>query len=217
DPWYDADNLSLRRPGHRCPERSLVLIAHKDSQSWVDCPGAYDNGVGTVALLEIARVLAAVPLDHSLWLLWCNEEHTPWTSYPAALAAAERGEQLDAIFNIDSLGGRSEADHAAGRRTNVSVYTHDEGRPFAELITQVVADFGLPLATSVATAERPNDDDGMFINAGYRHAIKCLGSWPYAHRWYHDERDDFAGVDIENVALATRAVVAALLRLDGVG
>ncbi len=214
DPWYDADNLSLRRPGGACPERHLVLLAHKDSQSWVDCPGAYDNGVGTVALLEIARVLAEVPLRHSLWLLWCNEEHTPWSSRFAAEAAFARGDELTAIYNLDSLGGRNEADHAAGRRTNVTVYTHDEGRPFAELIGQVASDLGLPLITSVAQAERPGDDDGMFINAGYRHAVKCLGSWPYAHRWYHDERDDYAGVDIENVALAVRAVVGALLRLD---
>jgi hypothetical protein len=214
DPFYEAFNLSVRRTGRRCPQRTLVLVAHKDSQSWVASPGAYDNGVGTVALLELGRVLAESPLDHSLWLLWCNEEHKPWTSFMAATAAKARGEDLAAIYNMDSIGGRAPADEEAGRRTNVTVYTTDEGRPFAELIPQCVADFGLPLVASVVRAEFPNDDDGMFINAGYPHAVKNLGSFPYAHQWYHDERDTAEGVDIENVALAVQATLAALLRLD---
>jgi hypothetical protein len=214
DPWHEAFNLSVRRPGRRCPQRTLVALGHKDSQSWVASPGAYDNGVGTVAVLELARILAEAPLDHSLWLLWCNEEHTPWTSVAAAQAAAERGEDLAAIFNLDSLGGRSESVVWAGRRTAVTVYTCDQGRPFAELIGQVVADFGLDLEASVVRAEFANDDDGMFIKAGYPHAVKILGSFPYAHRWYHDERDTADGVDISNVALSTQAVLAALLRLD---
>ena len=90
DPWYTAHNLWARRSGASRPEEIILLCAHKDSQSWVDSPGAHDNATGTSALLEMARVLADEALQRSVWLLFCNEEHTPWTSVTAAEGCRRR-------------------------------------------------------------------------------------------------------------------------------
>src|SRR5690242_12614599 len=61
-PVYTAYNLYAERRGSRArgapADEVLLLLAHKDSQSWTDSPGAYDNGAGTAAVLELARVLA---------------------------------------------------------------------------------------------------------------------------------------------------------------
>ena len=211
-PWYTAWNVEGRRKGSTFPEETLVLVAHKDSQSWIASPGAYDNAVGTAANLEIARVLAEYEPRRSWWLLFCNEEHTPWTSYNAASEAKARGENCVAIFNSDSLGGKGQ--EAAGTFTNVTGYCTSEGRALAELMQEVVARYELPLEQRAVEREFPNDDDGMFVKAGYPAAIVNVGSFPYADECYHLECDTADRVDYANVKVATQAILAALVELD---
>ncbi|MCC7491317.1 MAG: M28 family peptidase [Fimbriimonadaceae bacterium] len=214
DPWYLADNLTVTLPGGARPAEIILACAHKDSQSWIASPGAYDTAVGTIALLELARLLADAPLDRTVRLLWCNEEHSPWTSIHAAQQARARGDHLLAVLNTDGLGGRPSAWQAAGRRTNVTRYTTPEGRPLAELCAEVNAAYGIGLEQSLFAAEHPNDDDGSFIKAGYRVAVANIGSLPYRHDWYHQPQDTADQVDLENVAQGCQLVLGTILRLD---
>lgn len=214
DPWFTAYNLYARKTGSDLSDEIILLCAHKDSQSWCDSPGAYDNGVGTAALMEIARVFADLPTRRSIWFLFCNEEHTPWTSKTAARRARERDDNIIAVFNTDSIGGKSAADIKAGRKTNVSVYTEPEGRKLARLMTETIDDYDLPIHQSVRQRKRPGDDEGSFIVEGFPAAIANMGSFPYANPDYHSESDTADKVDIENVYLVTRAIAAAVLKVD---
>jgi hypothetical protein len=213
DSWFVAHNLSARRVGRTHPDEIVVVLAHKDSQSWVDSPGAYDNGAGTIGVLEIARLLADFEPDRSLWLLFCNEEHRPWTSVTAAERANDRGDNLIAVFNIDSIGGKPQADIDAGRKTNVTAYTTPEGRRLAGLMAEVNETYGIGLAQSSYQRPRPNDDDGSFINAGFPAAIANLGSMPYADPNYHLETDIPEDVDLPNVRMAVQASLVAVVRM----
>jgi hypothetical protein len=217
DPTYDGFSISGRKAGATHPDEIIVAIAHKDSQSWVDSPGAYDNAVGTVACLEMARVLADCELQRSIWFLFCNEEHTPWNSANAAQDAWARGDNIIAGFNIDSLGGKSQEDIDAGRKTNATLYTVPEARWLADLQAQVIVDYGIDLVETIKQREVPNDDDGSFVKAGYGVTIMNLGSFPYGDPNYHLESDTVENVDIENVWLATQASLAAILTVDAEG
>jgi len=146
--------------------------------------------------------------------LFCNEEHRPWTSVTAATRAAERGDNLVAIYNIDSLGGKSDEDMQAGRKTSATLYTEPEGERFADLMATVNDHYGLGLHQQKVLRERPGDDDGSFINAGFPMAVANIGSIPYGDPNYHLESDTPDLVDIENVVLATRASLAAALWVD---
>jgi len=133
DPWYDAANIEVVIPGNERPREIIQLVSHKDSMSWIDSPGAHDNCAGAVANLEIARVIAArYAPRRTVRLLFCGEEHTPWTSRAAADAAAARGDRIMAVLNQDALDGKSDEDITAGRLTHVVGYSTDEGRPLAE-------------------------------------------------------------------------------------
>jgi hypothetical protein len=213
-PFYKVNNLYAKKTGTRYPKEIILLVAHKDSQSWIDSPGAYDNAVGTVANLELARVLARYQSDRSIWFLWCNEEHKPWTSVTAASNCWQRGDNLIAIFNTDSLGGKSEEDIAAGRRTNVTLYTGPEAKRLADLMAEVNDAYKIGLVQSSQQRKQPGDDDGSFIKAGYPCAIANLGSYPYVDPNYHEAGDTPERVDITNVRMATQAILAAVLRLD---
>jgi len=217
DPWYTAHNIYAKKTGTKRPGEIILLCAHKDSQSWVDSPGAYDNAVGTVALLEMARVLSHHDLRRSVWFLFCNEEHTPWTSVTAAQGARARGDNIIAVFNTDSLGGKSQADVQAGRKTNVTLYTTPEGRQLAELMCRVNRDYSIGLRQTIFKRQQPGDDDGSFVNAGFPAAIVNVGSHPYADPNYHLETDIPELVDIPNVTMASQAILAAVLTVDSDG
>lgn len=215
DPWYTVYNLYAERRGATRPDEIVLLVAHKDSQSWIDSPGAYDNAVGTAANLELARVLARVRLKRTVRWLFCNEEHTPWTSVTAARRARERGDNLIAIFNTDSLGGKSAESLAAGLRANVTRYTAPEGRWLAELMAEVNETYRIGLTQAAYESNRPGDDDGSFIKEGFPAAVCNVGSLPYADPNYHQLGDTPEKVDLENVTLAAQAILAAVLRVAG--
>ena len=105
DPWYVACTLYANKRGASRPDEFIYLLSHKDSSSWIDCPGAYDNAAGTAGNLEIARILADIPTNRSIWFVFCNEEHWPWTSIIAAQNAKQRGDNLVAILYTDGFGG----------------------------------------------------------------------------------------------------------------
>lgn len=214
DPWYTAYNLYAEKKGTTHPDEIILLLAHKDSQSWVDSPGANDNGVGTAAVLEIARVLSTCAPQRTIRFLFCNEEHRPWTSVTAAQKAAQRKDKLMAIFNLDGLSRGTPDDKAAGRKTNVTLFTEPEGKRFADLMTQMNHTYQLGLHHRIEQRQRPGDDDGSFVNAGFKHAIINIGSYPYGDPHYHTEQDHPENVDIDNLILATQLSLAATLHVD---
>ena len=213
DLWYTAYNLYARKSGIADAEKIVLLVAHKDSQSWIDSPGAYDNAVGAVGVLEMARVLRPYQAHCSICFLFCNEEHAPWTSVAAAKHARARGDDIVALFNTDGLGGKGPAEIAAGRKTNVTRYSALEGKWLADLMAQVNETYRIGLEQSAYYDPRPGDDDGSFINEGYLSAVANLGSLPYADPNYHLETDRPEAVDMENVAMAVKAILAAVVKV----
>jgi hypothetical protein len=213
DVWYSAYNLYAEKKGTTKPGEIILFLAHKDSQSWVDSPGANDNGVGTAAVLELARVISGSEPDRTIRFLFCNEEHRPWTSVTAAEGAAERGDELTAIFNLDGLSRGTPEDKAAGRITNVTLFTEPEGEPFADLMAEMNETYQLGLVQRKEQRQRPGDDDGSFVNAGFKHAVINIGSYPYGDPHYHTEQDHPENVDIENLIQSTKLSLAAGLHL----
>lgn len=214
DKFHVVSNLETIRSGAEHPEEIIQMISHKDSMSWIDSPGAHDNGSGTVANLELARVLSTCNLERSVRLLFCNEEHTPWTSRFAAQEAADREDRIIAVMNVDSLDGKSQEDTDTGRLTHVITYSTEEGRELAQFIAECGCRHGIELDLSVAYKEKINDDDGMFINAGFRATVMNIGSWPYSDPEYHLPGDTPDRVNIENIKRSTQLLVAAVLELD---
>jgi hypothetical protein len=218
DPWYTAYNVYGTVRGSKYPNELIVVISHKDSQSWmVDTAGAYDNGIGTVGNMEIARVLQGYKPKRSLWFVYCNEEHTPWTSAVTAERVKEEGLTLVAALNVDSLGGKSAEDQDAGLKTNATRYVTDEGERIADLMAQLNDTYGIGLRQTKHKGDFPNDDDGSFIKAGMPAAVAMVGSFPYLNPDYHLESDTAEKVDIVNARMATQLALATVLHLDEYG
>ncbi|MBN1348701.1 M28 family peptidase [candidate division KSB1 bacterium] len=215
DPWYDAFNLYARKTGSVYPNEIIVVIAHKDTQSWLSCaPGAHDNAIGTAATLEIARVLNHYQSQRSIWFIFCNEEHWRWTSEVAAKRLVESEYDTIAAINLDGIGGKSAEDKIARRMLNVTRFTTPEGEKLADLMAELNRSYNIGLIQRKHKADFPNDDDGSFIKAGIPAAVLNIGSFPFAEPNYHTTEDHPENVDIENARLATRLTLAAVLHLD---
>jgi hypothetical protein len=214
DPWHTAYNLYAEKKGRSHPEKIIVVLAHKDSQSWIDSPGANDNAIGTAGVLEMARVLAEYSPESTIRFLLCNEEHTPWTSKAAAQNAKARGDDIVAVFNLDGIGAKTAEQTAAGKKTNVTAYTKPEGKRFAELMGEMNARYSIGLEQRIVERSQPGDDDGSFVLAGYPVAVVNIGSWPYGDPNYHAEGDIPESCDIKNAAMTVQATLAAVVTVD---
>jgi len=113
---YDADGRSVRNievvlspTAATATTQSLIIGAHYDSAGIA--PGANDNGSGTAAVLELARLLKDVPLtDKRLRLvLFVNEEppydRTPdMGSWRYAKGLEAKGERVAGMLSLETLG-----------------------------------------------------------------------------------------------------------------
>lgn len=214
-PYYTAHNIIAERRGTKHPDDLIIIIAHKDSQSWIASPGANDNAIGTCGALELAILLKRYKPEHTIRFIFCNEEHTPWTSVTAAKNIKASGLNILALINMDGIGVKPP--QQAGHFTNVTRYTTDEGERLADMMASLNKHHGLGLEQTKFRSERPGDDDGSFINAGFPWSVLNIGSMPYGDPNYHTEGDTAETVDFENATLVVKLTLAAVLHLDYFG
>ena len=215
EPWYDATNLVAKKPGLRNPNDLIILIAHKDTQSWLGCAaGAHDNAVGVAALLSMAHAVRNVSLNRTLWFVFCNEEHWPWTSVQIAENIASSDYNTVAVFNVDGIGGKSVDSVKKGEMVNVTRYTTPEGEQIADLLISLNSIYGIGLEQGKYAYDRPNDDDGSFINAGIPAAVMNIGTFPYAEPNYHTRNDIPENVDVKNVQLSAQLILCGVMHID---
>jgi len=214
-PWYTANNIIAEIRGKKNPRDLIILISHKDSQSWIASPGANDNAIGTIGTLELAYLLKRYKPDHTIRFIFCNEEHTPWTSITAAENIRSAGLNVIAVINLDGIGVKSP--QQAGHLTNVTRYTTPEGEQLADLMGKLNTRHRIGLEQSKYQSERPGDDDGSFIKAGFPWSVLNIGSMPYGDPNYHIESDTPDKVDVKNAELTVKLTLAAILYLDTFG
>ncbi len=88
--------------GTTCPEKTLIVGAHYDGVS--SGPGADDNASGVAAMLEVARVLSAQPLQASVdFAAFSFEEAGLVGSSQMAAAADSADRELLGMINFDMI------------------------------------------------------------------------------------------------------------------
>lgn len=105
-------NVVATKLGSSFPGTQIVVGAHRDAVP--DCPGADDNGSGTVLTLEIARVLLDIDTDVTfVFVLFDAEEQGLLGSAAYARHAVARGDTIFYMFNSDMVGDEDNTDEAA--------------------------------------------------------------------------------------------------------
>jgi len=102
-------NIICTKTGTTEPEKVILIGAHFDSYTTsnplVSAPGADDNASGTAGVLEIARVLAAIPSRKTIvFVAFDAEEQWMIGSYYYAWRAAAAGVDIALMLNMDMIG-----------------------------------------------------------------------------------------------------------------
>ncbi len=227
-------NVVAVLPGTRHPERRILICAHYDSlaivrgpdgqidwtQTEAFAPGVTDNGSGTAAVLELARVLSQYEFEKTLvFIAFAGEEQGLVGSTLYAQKARREGEIIEAVLNNDIIGSEVAGDGASANRV-VWVFSEDPtDSPSRQLARYVkrIGELYVP-AMRVEMIFRHDrfgrgGDHIPFNHEGYAAVRLTTPNEHFAHQ--HSATDTFANASPTYTTLVTRinAAVAATLAL----
>jgi hypothetical protein len=159
-----ADNLVVDMPGTGTGTGTgtgagtVLLCAHYDT--FYNTVGAYDNGSGTVALLELAERWAAAPPERSVRLVWFTAEewHLGGSRHHVDTATAEDLAAIDHVVNVDGLG--------RGSMLETFASPEEFGVEVDRAVTAYARDTGRVLETVNRFPPTTGTDDASFHRAG---------------------------------------------------
>lgn len=203
-----SDNVIARKPGLIHPERVWVIGAHYDSYATGNAPGADDNGSGTAAILEIARVLQSYDFEDSIeFVLYASEELGLYGS--EAYAAEAEASDVDIIGSIaiDMIGYLESGDSA-----DIDIIDNVSSN-WLELQTFQAIDDYLP-GTPRKDSQLPfgaSSDHASFWDHGYA-SILLFEDYPDYSPHIHTSNDTI-GTSLNNWPLAMSFTKTALATL----
>ncbi len=99
----DCQNVIAYKVGTTLPDHHIIIGAHRDAVE--GSPGADDNGSGTAAVLELARVFKDIDTDLTMiFVLFDAEEWGLYGSYHYVEDASANGDNIIYMFNLDMIG-----------------------------------------------------------------------------------------------------------------
>ncbi|MRR10037.1 M20/M25/M40 family metallo-hydrolase, partial [bacterium] len=176
DPGFSSGikirNVIATIPGTVDTHAVYVVGGHYDTSVWpfnpADpwAPGADDNGSGTAAAIEMARVLAANPPAGTVkFIAFDCEEWGLYGSARAANAAAAAGEDIGCMLNYDMIGAAN----------NDSVFVskvYPGSEDYAQLLGRSATWYGRTNDTGLVTEYNSvylnGSDSWRYYNAGYK-------------------------------------------------
>ena len=221
---YTTENLIATFPGTVHPEEVVILSAHFDSISdnpyWL-APGAEDNGSGTAALLEAARILRFYRFDRTLKLIWFNAEEQGLLG-SAAYVADHPTENILGVMNLDMFGYDSNNDGCF----ELHVGTRPESQPVGQCFANTIQSNGLPITYDfVMDGAEDRSDHRTFWNLGIgaveileNHSNQeivngCVGA--DASPFYHSALDVTTNMNLPVTFQIARAGITSAANLAG--
>lgn len=189
--------------GSEKPDEYVILSAHFDS--WDGGSGATDNGTGTIAMMEAARILKKVypnPKRTILIGLWGSEEQGLNGSRAFVEDHPEIVKNIQALFNQDSGTGRT-VDLSGQGFLNSYDYL---GRWLSAVPNSIRSHIN---AYYPASPGRGGSDFASFVAAGAPAFNLGALSWEYGIYTWHTNRDTYDKIVFDDVR--SNAILAAIL------
>ena len=162
--------------GKKRPNQKIIICAHFDSRPYTGAaPGADDNGSGTSAVLEAARILSKFQTDYTIvYALWDNEEPGLNGSSYYAQQASSKKDSIIAVINMDMIGWDNDNDNLAEVHSrNIS-----NSNQLADKMVNVNGLYGIGLNLVLINPGIPYSDHSSFWNNNYS-AILLIENYSY--------------------------------------
>jgi len=202
-----AFNVIGYKFGHKFPKHYVIVGAHRDARDTYPVtgqfsPGADDNGSGTVAVLEMARILANVETDMTIvFALFDAEEQGLFGSKYYSRGARARGDSIVCMLNLDMIGD-------INNNTGARIYRGQQ-TGVANLLG-ALAD-SLLFMTCEFEAQGAGSDHFPFDQAGYE--IAGLIEFNFSSV-YHSINDDTTHIGWDYLTKMTQASLATVYTVN---
>ncbi|MFQ5595896.1 MAG: M20/M25/M40 family metallo-hydrolase [Anaerolineae bacterium] len=213
-------DVVAERVGDVRPGEIYIVGAHMDStstQAYTLAPGAEDNGSGTAALLEIARVLQDQTPASTIRLIAFSGEEQGLVGSDAYASYLENIthelDQVQGVYIMDMIGYTSDPNnlHVLLESRNPSTYAW-----MGDLRDHLASSAATYTALQIYTSNGPCCSDHMPFLWRQVPAVLLIGAEVSSYPYYHTTNDLPAYVVPAEGAEIIKAIVAALAEKAGV-
>lgn len=159
-------NIIATKIGMVHPDEVVVLCAHYDAMPGgvLDAPAADDDGSGTCALLEAARILHDVQFEYTIVFgFWDEEEQGLVGSGFYAGAMAANDELIRGVINMDAIAYDGNGDTKA----RVHVRPIANSVEIGDSVFSVLDTYGIDIDLLLTNPGATYSDHASFWNEGY--------------------------------------------------
>lgn len=208
----DGQNIYAIQRGIQKPNQYVIICAHYDDMPFEDfAPGADDNGSGTIAVLEAARILSKYQFNFSIiYALFDLEEQGLLGSSYFAQQARSRNDSIIAVINLDMIGWDSNNDYAAEVHVQDVVNTIHLAQIFHD--TNKNYDIGIKLFTNYPGST--SSDHASFWRYGYT-AVMLIETFKDFNIYYHQPGDDVTKINKSFYEKMSKLAIAVLAEYAG--
>lgn len=180
-------NALAIQPGLVYPNKYYIICGHYDDMPNLPiAPAADDDGSGTGAVLEAARVLSNYQFEYTIiYAIWDEEEQGLVGSNAYADAAQANGDSLMGVINIDAIAWDSDNDDAA------MIHTRPIGTSLqlSDTIQSINTNYSIGLNLAITNPGATYSDHASFWSSLFG-AVLVIQDWSFdSNPYYHTDQD----------------------------
>ncbi|GBD87733.1 bacterial leucyl aminopeptidase precursor [bacterium BMS3Abin03] len=181
-------NVYAVQTGTEFLNQKYIICAHYDDMpSGAIAPGADDNASGTSAVLEAARVLSQYSFPYTIvYALWDEEEQGLIGSAYFAQNAANQGDSILGVINLDMIGWDSDNDNVA----NIHARSVGNSLDLKDKMVEINTSYGIGLDLLIMNPGSTYSDHASFWSNGFG-AILLIEDDNDFNDYYHTTNDKY--------------------------
>jgi photosystem II stability/assembly factor-like uncharacterized protein len=209
-----SPNVVATRTGAVMPGQQVIICGHFDDtseQPFTSAPGSDDNGSGTAAVIEAARVFAGLPFERTLkFCLWTGEEQGLLGSAAYASDAFARGDTIVGVLNFDMIAWDGNADGSIELHCGTMTSSQQIGHLFEDVVT----DYSIDLTPEFLTWNSTDrSDHASFWDHNYPAILGIEDFSSDFNPFYHTTSDNMSHVNAGLFLEFTKAAIGSAATL----
>lgn len=175
------------KTGTQFPNKKYIICAHFDDMpSGSTAPGADDNGSGTAAVMEAARILSQYNFPFTIvFALWDEEEQGLIGSAYYANQASIAGDSILGVVNMDMIAYDANNDNKA----NLHVRATAQSMDLYNKMVEINLSLGIGIVTVQKTPGSTASDHASFWSKGYSAILLIEDDDNDFNAYYHTVND----------------------------